>query len=167
MAIKLIIKGTPVEIPESGASPNWGPGIIEAIEALTEAINSVSGTYDVAPQVQTITLESENVKHDINNLIFPAEDVRAATIFYSVYRKSEDVGIILGEELTEAGTLQIVYNEANPVGNKWQIQREFVGDAKMEFSVSDDGQLEFKKLTISGSVLEEKLSYRAISILNV
>jgi hypothetical protein len=166
MSIKLLIKGTPVEIPESGASPNWSPGIISAIEALTEAINSVSGTYDVAPQVQDISLESPNLNHDVNNLIFPKEDVRAAIIYYSVYRKTEDDGPILGEEIAEAGTLQIVYNEANPVANKWEIQREFVGNAKISFSVTDLGQIQFNKLPIDGINNEEKLSYRAISILN-
>lgn len=166
MAIKLLIKGTPVEIPESGASPNWSPGIISAIEALTEAVNSISGTYDVAPQVQDISLQSPNIDHDINNVIFPADDVRAAIIYYSVYRKTDDDGAILGEELAEAGTLQIVYNNANPVGNKWEIQREFVGNGKTSFSVTDLGQVQFNKEPINGINNDEKLSYRAISILN-
>lgn len=172
MAIKLLIKGTPVEIPESGASPNWSPGIISAIEALTEAVNSISGTYDVAPQVQDISELSINQDHDINNLIFPpalvsaSADVRAAIIYYSVYRKTETDGIEPGVEIAEAGTLQIVYNDANPVNNKWEIQREFVGDGKVSFKITDLGQVQFNKEEITGINNDEKLSYRAISILN-
>lgn len=167
MSIKLIIKGTPVEIPESGASPNWSPGIISAIEALTEAVNSISGTYDVAPQVQDITENSPLQDTDINNLLFPKEDVRAAIIYYSIYRKTSSDGIIEGEEIAEAGTIQIVYNEKNPDNNKWEIQREFVGDGKISFKITDLGQVQFNKLPIDGiDPKEEKLSYRAISILN-
>lgn len=166
MAIKLIIKGTPVELPESGQSPNWAPGIIEAIQALSEAVNSISGTYDVAPQVQNISAFPESSNIEINNLVFPAEEVRAATIFYSVYRKTETDGPNLGQELTEAGTLQIVYNQSNPVNNKWEIQREFVGDANMKFSIDDLGQLEFTTESMTGIDHTGILSYRAISILN-
>jgi len=166
MAIKLIIKGTPVELPESGQSPNWAPGIIEAIQALSEAVNSISGTYDVAPQVQNISTFPENSKIDINNLVFPAEEVRAATIFYSVYRKTETDGPNEGQELAEAGTLQIVYNPSNPVDNKWEIQREFVGNANMQFSIDDLGQVEFTTEEMTGIDHTGILSYRAISILN-
>ena len=166
MAIKLIIKGTPVELPESGQSPNWAPGIIEAIQALSEAVNSISGTYDVAPQVQNISTFPENSNIDINNLVFPAEEVRAATIFYSVYRKTETDGPNEGRELAEAGTLQIVYNPDNPVDNKWEIQREFVGNANMQFSIDDLGQVEFTTEAMTGIDHTGILSYRAISILN-
>jgi hypothetical protein len=166
MAIKLIIKGTPVELPESGQSPNWAPGIIEAIQALSEAVNSISGTYDVAPQVQDISDFPQSNRIDINNLVFPSEEVRAATIFYSVFRKTETTEFESGVELTEAGTLQIVYNNSNDVGSKWAIQREFVGDAKMEFTVDDLGQLEFTTQAIPGTPHVGILSYRAISILN-
>jgi len=166
MAIKLIIKGTPVELPESGQSPNWAPGIIEAIQALAEAVNSISGTYDVAPQVQDISDFPQNNKIDINNLVFPSEEVRAATIFYSVFRKTQPTEFESGEELTEAGTLQIVYNEGNDPGLKWEIQREFIGDAKIEFSIDDLGQVEFTTNQMTGTPHEGILSYRAISILN-
>jgi hypothetical protein len=166
MAIKLIIKGTPVELPESGQSPNWAPGIIEAIQALSEAVNSISGTYDVAPQVQNISAFPESSNIEINNLVFPAEEVRAATIFYSVYRKTETDGPNLGQELAEAGTLQIVYNPSNPVNNKWEIQREFVGNANMQFSIDDLGQMKFTTEEMTGIDHTGILSYRAISILN-
>ena len=166
MAIKLIIKGTPVELPESGQSPNWAPGIIEAIQALSEAVNSISGTYDVAPQVQIINAFPESSNIEINNLVFPAEEVRAATIFYSVYRKTETDGPNSGQELAESGTLQIVYNPANPVNNKWEIQREFIGNANMQFSIDDLGQVEFTTESMTGIDHTGILSYRAISILN-
>lgn len=171
MAIKITIKGTPVEIPDSGSSPNWAPGIIEAIQELASAIEGISGTYDVSPQVQPISLYPENNNIPVTNLVFPNEEVRAATIFYSVFRKTQNVvvdSVIVsqGQELTEAGTLQIVYNQSNPVGNKWQIQREYVGDGNILFSIDDLGQILFTTLAMTGDEHEGILSYRAISILN-
>ena len=87
---KLIIKGTPIEIPASGASPNWSSGVIEAFEALTDAVNAVSGSFDVPPQVQNIDSNNSSTNVEMNNLLFPPTEVRAATVYYSVYRKTED-----------------------------------------------------------------------------
>jgi hypothetical protein len=167
MAIKLIIKGTPVELPESGQSPNWAPGIIESIQALTEAVNSISGTYDVAPQVQDISNFGANTGINIDNLVFPSEEVRAATIFYSVSRETEASDFEPSERVVEAGTLQIVYNDTNVVDPKWEIQREFIGDAKMSFSIDGLGQIKFSTIKLTGDAHKGILSFRAISILNI
>jgi hypothetical protein len=166
MTIKLIIKGTPVELPESGQSPNWAPGILDAIKELAEVLNSIAGTYDVAPQVQDISEFEQNDRIDVNNLIFPFEEVRSATIFYSVFRKTESTESEEGVELTEAGTLQIVYNESNADNAKWEIQREFVGNAEINFVIADSGQIKFSTRKISGNSHIGKLAYRAIAILN-
>jgi hypothetical protein len=163
MAIKLIIKGTPVELPESGQSPNWAPGIIEAIQALSEAVNSISGTYDVAPQVQDIDAFPLNQDIPINNLIFPSEDVLAATVFYSVTRRTSTPEGQPSENITEAGTLQIVYNESQ---SRWEMQREFVGGAKIDFSINNFGQILFSTRQMTGEAHVGRISYRAISILN-
>jgi hypothetical protein len=166
MAIKLTIQGTPVELPESGASPNWAPGVIDAIKTLTVAINGVAGTYDVAPQVQNIDANNPSTNVTINNLVFPSNEVRGATIFYTVYRKTVNSGPPDGVELAECGTLQIVFNNANPVNNKWEIQRDYVGDAKITFSITDLGQIRFTTELVTGINHTGLLSYRAIAILN-
>lgn len=166
MAIKLIIQGTPIELPESGASPNWAPGVIEAIQALTAAINGVAGTYDVPPQVQNIDANNPSINVDVNNVVFPFEEVRGATIFYTVYRKTDNSGPPDGVELAEAGTLQIVFNNSNPVNSKWEIQREFVGDGRISFSITDIGQVRFTTEEVTGINHTGLLSFRAIAILN-
>lgn len=166
MAIQLIIKGTVVEIPESGASPNWASGIITSLQALTEAVNAVTGTYDIAPQTQNIDANNGSTNVTITNLSFPVTEVRSATIFYSVHRTTEDSGPPDGEEVAEGGTLLIVYNASNPINNKWEIARQSVGDGKITFSVTDTGQLRFSTTALTGINHTGILSFRALSILN-
>lgn len=163
---RLIIKGTPVNIPDSAASPNWAPGIIEAFEALTEAVNAVTGSFDVAPQALNIDANNNSNNVDINNLNFPASEVRAATVYYSVFRKTNDSGPPDGQEVTEAGTLEISYNESRPIGEKWEIARVFQGDALISFNITDLGQIQFSTSPLTGIDHQGILSYRAISILN-
>lgn len=162
----IIIKGTPIEVPSSGASPNWAPGIIEAVESLAEAVNSVTATYDVPPQVQNIDANNSSSNVTINNLNFPAADVRAATIYYSVYRKTENSGPPDGQEMTESGTLELNYNASRPVTQKWELVRSGQSDALITFNITDLGQVQFSTQPLTGVSHTGILSYRAIAILN-
>lgn len=162
----IIIKGTPIEFPSSGASPNWAPAVIEAVEALAEAVNSVTATYDVAPQVQNIDANNSSSNVNINNLNFPATDVRAATVYYSVYRKTENSGPPDGQEVTEAGQLEISYNASRPIGQKWELVRTGQSDALIDFNITDLGQIQFSTEPLTGISHTGIISYRALAILN-
>lgn len=163
----IIIKGTPIEVPSSGASPNWAPGIIEAIESLADAVNSVTATYDVPPQVQNIDANNSSSNVTINNLNFPAADVRAATVYYSVYRKTQNSGPPDGQEMTEAGQIEISYNASRPVTQKWELVRTGQSDALIDFSITDLGQVQFSTSPLTGVSHTGIISFRALAILNV
>jgi len=163
---KITIKGTTIDLPTSGSSPNWAPAIIESIEALADAVNSVTATYDVPPQAQNIDANNSSTNVDLNNLSFPSADVRSATIYYSVYRKTDPSGPPDSQELSEAGTLEINFNNANPVTQKWEIVRVFQEEAQVSFSITDLGQIQFSTSPITGINHTGIISYRAISILN-
>ena len=163
---KITIKGTTIDLPTSGSSPNWAPSIIEAIEALADAVNSVTGSYDVAPQAQNIDANNSSSNVDLNNLAFPSADVRAATIYYTVYRKTDPSGPPDGQEVTEAGTLEINFNDSNPATQKWEMVRSFQGDGAISFSITDLGQVQFSTTALTGINHVGIVSYRAISILN-
>lgn len=166
MSIQLTIKGSIIEIPSSGSSPNWSSGIIEALQALTDAVNSVTGTYDVAPQVQNIDANNNSTNVTIANLAFPPSEVRSATIFYSVYRMTEDSGPPDGQEVAEGGQITVVYNASNPTNNKWEIAQYKAGEANITFSITDLGQFRFTTSPLTGINHVGSLSFRAISILN-
>lgn len=166
MAILLTIKGTPIQIPESGGSPNWAPGVIDALQALTDAVNSITGTYDIAPQVQNIDANNNSTNVTVANLAFPVSEVRSATIFYSVYRKTNDSGPADGQEVAEGGSIQIVYNASNPTNNKWELACYKAGEANISFSITDLGQLRFSTTPLTGIEHQGIISFRAIAVLN-
>ena len=162
----ITIKGTPITIPASGSSPNWSPAIIEAFQAIADAVNSFTGTFDVAPQTIAIDPYNPGINIDIDNLIFPPADVRAATIFYTIYRKTDNSGPPDGVELAETGTLEMVYNNSRPSTQKWEVGRMGEGDANVTFTVTDLGQIRITTETLPGINHTGILSYRALAILN-
>lgn len=166
MAIQLLIKGTIIELPQSGSAPGWAPGVIEALQALADAVNSFTGTYDIAPQVQNIDANNNSTNVTVANLAFPVTEVRSATIFYSVYRKTNDSGPADGQELAEGGTIQVVYNASNPSTNKWQLAQMKAGEANITFNVTDLGQLRFSTTAMTGIEHTGIISFRAVAVLN-
>lgn len=164
--VQITVKGTIINLPASGSSPNWSPAVIEAFQALADAVNTFSGSFDVPPQTQSIDAFNPGTGIDIDNLVFPPSEVRSATIYYTIYRKTNDSGPPDGMEVTEAGTLEIAYNNSRPSGMKWEVGRMGIGDAFTDFIVTDLGQVEFSTQAISGIDHTGLVSYRALSILN-
>jgi hypothetical protein len=163
---KIIIKGTIIDIPSSGTSANWAPAVIEAFQALADAVNVFTGTFDVSPQAQSIDAFNPGTNIDLDNLVFPPSEVRSATVYYTVYRKTEDSGPPDGLEVSEAGTLEVVYNSSRPNGEKWEVARMGEGEAFINFNMTDLGQIQFSTEAITGINHTGIVSYRAISILN-
>lgn len=165
---KIVIKGTTINIPNVSSSPNWGQAIIDGFEVVAEAVNVFTGTYDVAPQTKNIDIYNSSTNIDINNLVFPQPDVRGVTVFYSVFRKTNEttLGSADNQEVSEAGNLELVYNDSRSVGTKWEVVRTGVGNASIEFSVTDLGQVQFSTTALTGISHTGTISYRAISILN-
>lgn len=166
MAVPIVIKGTRINLPSSGASPLWSPAIIEAFQALADAVNTFAGSFDVPPQTQSIDAFNPGTSIDIDNLVFPSSEVRSATVFYTVYRKTTDSGPPDGVELVEAGTLELAYNNSRAVSEKWEIGRMGIGDASIDFAVTDLGQVQFTTQPITGINHTGIVSFRALSILN-
>lgn len=163
---QILIKGTLINIPNSAQSANWAPGIIEAFQALADAVNVFTGTFDVAPQAQAIDAFNPGSNIPLDNLVFPPSEVRSATVYYTVYRKTEDSGPPDGVELAEGGTLELIYNNSRPSTQKWEVIRSGGGDAKIDFIVTDLGAVQFSTQSVTGINHTGIVSYRAISILN-
>ena len=162
----ITVKGTPIDFPNSGASPNWAPAVIEAVEALADAVNSVSATFDVSPQVQNIDANNSSNNVNINNLNFPASDVRSAIISYAVHRKTINSGPPDGQEVTESGQLEINYNASRSVTQKWELVRTGESDALITFNITDLGQIQFSTTALTGINHSGIISYRASALVN-
>lgn len=165
---KIIIKGTVIDIPNSGSSPNWSPAVIEGFQSLADAVNVFTGTYDVAPQVMNIDAFGSSTNIDIDNLVFPPAEVRAVTIFYTVYRKTEESAPAAGDavEVVESGSLECNYNNSRLSTQKWSVGRIGEDDAKIDFNVTDLGQVQFTTQSLTGINHTGIIAYRALSILN-
>lgn len=155
MAITITIQGTPIEIPSSGESPNWSSGIIEAFQVIESALNSAVGTFDVPPQVFNGDAYNPGTGISLPNLSFSTSDVRSADISYAVYRETSSTNA------AESGSINVVYNPNNSVGNKWEIQRDYVGDGQITFTISDAGQVSFTTTTLAGINHTMRISYSA------
>jgi len=53
--------------------------------------------------------------------------------------------------VAEAGTLTMVYNPTNSVGNKWEVSRQYVGNAQITLTTTDAGQVQISTTTIAGA----------------
>lgn len=162
----IIIKGTTINLPSSGANPNWAPAVIEAFQALADAVNAVTATYDVAAQAQNIDANNSSTNIELNNLVFPSADVRAATVYYTVFRQTENSGPPDGQEVVESGTLEINYNNSRPSTQKWELVRSGQGEAYIDFNITDLGQIRFSTTALTGINHTGIVAYRAIAILN-
>ena len=158
MSIPITIQGTIINFPTSGESPNWSQPIIDFAKATEAALNSFVGPFDIPPQIYIMTSNANN-NVDLPNLSFPTANVQGAIISYSVYRKTTV------EEVTETGTLLVNYNSSAGVGLKWEISREYIGDANVTFNITDVGQVQFSSALIAGTSHDGRVTYQAKAIL--
>lgn len=159
MSVTIQIQSNIIEFPSSSESPNWAPAVVEFAKAVEAALNQVTGPFDVPPQIQIIDSYNPGMNVDMPNFSFPVSDVRAANLIYSVFRTTT------AETVAETGNIQIVYNPDGPIGNKWEVTRQFDGDAQIVFNVTDLGQVQFTTTTISGTNHVGRISYQAKALL--
>lgn len=151
------IQGTIINFPDSAQSPNWAEPIIQFAEAVAQALSTVTGPFDVPPQIYTL-ISNGNTDIALPSLTFPTADVRGAIIDYTVYRSSSGVGAVT---LSDVGTLYINYNPNGPTGHKWDISNEHNTLTGVTFSITDQGQVEFSSTVISGSSAVGFIGYTA------
>ena len=159
MSFPLNIQGTIIQFPSSSDSPNWSEALIQFAQAVAGALASVTGPFDISPQIYTMTT-AVNSNISLPGLSFPTNDVRGAIIDYVV---SETTNI---NSVAEVGTLYIVYNAAGPTGNKWEISREFTGESPVTFSILDTGQVQFSSTTLAGTGFVGSIGFLAKAVLN-
>lgn len=159
MAIELVVNGQTIEFPSSAESPNWSSGVIQFAQAVTDALSVAIGPYDIPPQVMTIDAYNPGTNINVLNLAFSTATVRSANIRYAVYRSTSSTNAY------EAGNLTIVYNPDGPVTNKWEIERDFVGNGQITFSITDAGQVRFTTATLAGTSHTGRLSYSGVALL--
>ncbi len=142
----ITIAGTPIAYPNTGQAPVNSEAQIQFAQAVEAALSGLISTGDVAKQ--TFTLDSSHnpaVDVTLTGLSFSTAVVRAGFVRYSVYRETDSTSVY------EAGEMTVIYNANNPTSQKWELQRESVGDAEITFTISDAGQFSFSTEAIAGA----------------
>lgn len=151
----ITIQNTPINFPDTSASPNWAPAVIQFAQLVEAALNTVSSGFDIPPQVFNIDSYNPGSNIDIINLAFPVSNVRSFIVYYAVYRTTS-INIAY-----EAGSITAVYNPGNSPGYKWEFNQHRVGDGKITFNVDDDGQVTFTTDALSGANHAGSISFNA------
>jgi hypothetical protein len=175
MSITIIVNSTPIDFPSSAQSPNWAPALIEFAQNTAAALNGIVGPYDIAPQVMDIpNNENEHqVQTTASSLAFPTDSVRSANIRYSVYRTNTS-----NQTHAESGILTVVYNPNAALDQKWEIQRDFIGNVTpqgssgnglttsgINFRIDDSGQVYYTVTSLDVAGYTGKLSFAAQALL--
>lgn len=155
----MTIQGTPITIPTAGSSPDWAEAIDEFAVAVEEALDTVIGSFDVAPQALIIDSYNPGTNIQIAALSFPTAAVRAVFIRYSVFRSTNLTSVY------ETGELNAVYNPSGPTNNKWELANQLVGNGDITFTMTDTGQVEFSTTAIAGTGHTGVLTFVAQAIL--
>jgi hypothetical protein len=149
MSVTINIKGTPIEFPSTGESPNWAPAVIEFAQAVEEALVTAAGPYDIGQQVYSLI--TDGTTDVITDLNFPSTAVRAAFIKYSVFRTSTLSTVV------ETGNILAVFD-----GSDWNLtSRDYVGDAQCTFNIDASGQVSITTTAIGGINYSGKVSFSA------
>lgn len=154
MAVDITISGNVIPFPTSGQDPNWAPAVTEFAQAVEEALSSVTGQFDVSPQVYTM-IANVNTNVDLPNLSFSTTNVRGAFIEYTVYRTTAAPALAY-----EAGNIMVIYN-----GSSWEISQDYVGDGDISFNITNTGQVQFSSTALTGSGHSGKIGYKATALL--
>lgn len=155
----ITINNQVISFPNSSASPDWSPSLVQFAEAVAAALSTAVNPNDVAPQV--FALDSYNSASNVNipNLAFPTSTVRAVFIHYSVYRATSSANA------DEAGDMIAIYNPNNSTGLKWSLTQGNItsgtGGGKIAFNVTDTGQFQFSTTPLAGSSHTGALSFDA------
>lgn len=150
---------TVIQFPDSGTSPNWAQAIIDFAEAVQNTLSGLAGPADVFPQIFVIDNFNPGTAVNIPNLTFSTTVVRAAFIKYAVYRTTSS------SNASEVGTINIIYNPANPIGNKWEYDRQYAGIGQVSFTITDTGQVQLNTTALAGLNHTGKIAYSATAFL--
>jgi hypothetical protein len=159
LSVTINISGQVIDIPSSGQSPNWASGVIEAFQAIADALQSVAGPFDVPPQAQPLDSYNPGTDIELQNASFPTTEVRSVELIYSVFRQTTT------DTVYEQGTLKAIYSPDNPVTQKWEVQRFGNNDAKIDFTFQDNGVVVFSTEAIPGTNHTGFLTFTAKALL--
>ena len=154
MAVSLTIRGNTFEYPTEGENPGWGGDATDWAIAVTEALGTLLGAGDIL-QTQALIGQDVSIPTNVNRLVFDGGTVRAANVMYQISRVSSDYP----SGRIESGTLYLTYDAA--ATDKWLMNRIQVGDAQVNFTITNTGQIQYTAYNMSGTGYNGTITFSA------
>lgn len=139
MARQLTINGTTYNYPDAGENPGWGEDASDWAEAITDAINSLTGASDI-PETTAIIADNVAVATNITGMKFLTPGTKGFTIYYVVNRSNGTTNF------NEYGLLHGVYT-----GTDWAMTREYVGESGVGMTITSAGQVQYTSSSVGGT----------------
>lgn len=141
MSTPITIQNTVIQFPTTAQSPDWSQALIQFAQAVSGALASVTGAFDVPQQVVNISSSNPASNVVITALNFPPTQVRSAFVTYAVSRSAQSPTT----SAVETGTIIVLYDSTL---GQWYLQQDFEGDGQISFSIDATGQMYYTTLQI-------------------
>jgi hypothetical protein len=139
--------------PDEGENPSYGEDVTEWAQAVTDALENVQGPNDILLSSATLN-NNQTTYEDVNGLVFNTGEVQAIEIDYFVVR-TYDAGVTV---IAESGKMIGNYN-----GSVFVISVENVGDAGVDFDITNAGQVQYISSDLANHV-SSVMKYKAKTI---
>lgn len=144
MAVSLEVGGVTFQFPTNNGI-QWGNSVTNWAIAVTDALQSVVVPGDIGPTTLASIGNNITTPTNVTNLNVSIATVRAFIVTYYIYRGR---GTPDNSEYTEVGTMRGVYK---PTAGTWDLDNTYTGDADVEFSITQSGQIRYTSSNISGT----------------
>lgn len=151
---EVVLSGTTYQVPKNMSTPPWGEELADYLVALGSAYSALIGVGDIT-ETGFIVANNQTVSAPVTGLTFDSSVVRSATISYSIYRTTSTTA------LREAGEVTVIYDSTATAGSKWVLQRDSMGDALVELTVSDTGIFSYTSSNVSGASYSGLMKFEA------
>lgn len=134
----LTISGTPYQYPDAGETPGWGEDATEWAQAITDAVNSLTGPNDI-PTTTALIADNVVVPTNVNGMSFATPGTKSFSLFYVIQRSNGTTAS------NEYGALSGVYT-----GTDWLMDRNYVGESGVDLTITATGQVKYTSSSIGG-----------------
>jgi len=144
MAVSLEVGGVTFQYPTVNSS-TWGKEATDWAIAVTNALQNVVVPGDIGPTTLASIGNNITTPTNVTNMKVSIATVRAFIVTYYIYRGR---GTPDNSEYTEVGTMRGVYK---PTAGTWDLDNTYTGDADVEFSITQAGQIQYTSSNITGT----------------
>jgi hypothetical protein len=149
MARTLVIGVDSFEIPDQGDNADYGEVLTDFFEAVAEALSSVQQPNDIL-RTTAVIANNRTIFSPIVGFAFDTTEVRSINTEFIIQRSTSE------GKLVESGLMQGLFD-----GETWSFSIESMGNAEVEFEITDAGQVQYKSSLMTGNTYSGFIIFRA------